>query len=1419
MKNIKKLLLVAVLAVLSAATAWADSVSFSHSDFQGQGASGSGGDLAGATKEVITITGKGNGNSSYLQVYANNYLTITPNNGATITKIVLTATTNSYIKTWSSSDGESVSVNGKTATWSSSSTSAVTLTNTAGAQARITAIEVTFTPSGSSAVATTTTIDASGITNTDVYTSTSAGSLSATVKDNNNTTIGGATVTWSGDNDDVATINASGVVTLVNTGTVTFTASYAGVDGQYQSSSATYKMTVKDSSNPISTLVFTAACGGSGTANDGTEWIVTSDGTESSYDNERGIHYGTGSAAVQYIRLSTSDISGTIKKVVVNASTASGVSATVGVTVGGSAFGGDAQSLNSTATDYTFNGSASGEIVVLVTKPSSATKALYVKSVVVTYSNGPATYSVTYNSNGATSGTVPTDETAYVSGATVTVLGNTGNLAKAGYIYAGWNLNAGGTGTNYTAGNTFSITDNTTLYAKWDPKTITGLSYTGTPTKTQYSAGEAFDPTGLTVTASFNDESQENVTSQVVWTPNPLTTGTTSVTGTYMGQTVNVSGLTVTAAKGSEDNPYTVEEAIAATPTSGTSADVYIRGIVSAFYNTSIMGDGTNYRYYISDNGTTANQLLIYRGKNLGNNSFSDNNDLIVGDLIVIKGGLTKYNNTPEVAANNYLISLKLPAPTFYPEAGSVAEDTELTISNVHPDASIYYTTDGTNPTTNSTEYNSESKPVITSAQTFKAIAAKSGNGYITSDVATASYTLLEPAATPTFSPAAGTYTWAQNVTISTTTADATIYYTTDGSNPTTSSAKYTGAISISETTTIKAIAVKSGLANSSVAEATYTMNLPIINAEDVNLAYNATNGSIAFTIDNPASGALTASITAGNEGSWLILGAVSSSAVALTSTPNDGNADRTATVTLTYTYNTDKTVTKNITVTQAHFVLDYVTLPFNWTGGTSSDFIKITGVTASGLGSDYAESNAPYRIKFDTTDDYIQIKTDSQPGNISIGVKMFGATSSSIIVQGSADGNTFTDVETLNISGSQNTTLELKSSNAFAATDRFVKLVFQKGSNVGVGPISIAKAIPVSAPTWTDLPTPSINIGQDYSIDLKDYVSANPNPTITVATEVSSSIYEFEDGLFIFQPKESGDYTFTFTAENTEGAANATLTVSVNPVMNYAILPFSFDGGYSDISLSSGLTQDGINSKDYASSPKLKFDTAGDYLILTINEIPGTLSFDINGNSFSGGTFTVLISADGVNYTELASYTELGNTQSESFDNLPSYVRYIKWIYTEKNSGNVGLGNIRLAKPTSAPESISIIATPCDGRYWASFYNSEARYTLSEGAQAYTMNSEYKLYLLGTGNIIPENMAVIIISNNADITLTKSNDTSVVPVRGNDNKLIGSDTPVSKYSITGTPYVLGIVNGVLGFYQFNGDGIPANKAYYTVNN
>jgi hypothetical protein len=81
--------------------------------------------------------------------------------------------------------------------------------------------------------------------------------------------------------------------------------------------------------------------------------------------------------------------------------------------------------------------------------------------------------------------------------------------------------------------------------------------------------------------------------------------------------------------------------------------------------------------------------------------------------------------------------------------------------------------------------------------------------------------------ASPAFNPAAGTYSSAQTVTLSDTTPGAVIYYTTNNATPTTSSTIYTGAITVSSSETIQAIAVATGYATSAVSSATYTINLP----------------------------------------------------------------------------------------------------------------------------------------------------------------------------------------------------------------------------------------------------------------------------------------------------------------------------------------------------------------------------------------------------------------------------------------------------------------------------------------------------------------------------------------------------------------------------------------------------------------
>ena len=83
-------------------------------------------------------------------------------------------------------------------------------------------------------------------------------------------------------------------------------------------------------------------------------------------------------------------------------------------------------------------------------------------------------YTLTYNGNGESAGTVPIDANSYGTGATVTVLGNTGSLSRSGFEFIGWNTSADGSGTSYSPGQTFTIRNaDVVLFAKWEVKTYT----------------------------------------------------------------------------------------------------------------------------------------------------------------------------------------------------------------------------------------------------------------------------------------------------------------------------------------------------------------------------------------------------------------------------------------------------------------------------------------------------------------------------------------------------------------------------------------------------------------------------------------------------------------------------------------------------------------------------------------------------------------------------------------------------------------------------------------------------------------------------------------------------------------------------------------------------------------------------------
>ena len=133
-------------------------------------------------------------------------------------------------------------------------------------------------------------------------------------------------------------------------------------------------------------------------------------------------------------------------------------------------------------------------------------------------------------------------------------------------------------------------------------------------------------------------------------------------------------------------------------------------------------------------------------------------------------------------------------------------------------------------------------------------------------------------------------------------------------------------------------------------------------------------------------------------------------------------------------------------------------TLPVNYsfTGGKSS---LPTGVTHSGLGSNYAAVNSPYLLKFDDKDDYIQIQVDAAAETITIGVKEFGSSGASIQIQGSADGSSFTTIQTLSFSQGQNKTSSQSTNNSISSSYKHFRVKRNSGSNFGLGTLAITKA------------------------------------------------------------------------------------------------------------------------------------------------------------------------------------------------------------------------------------------------------------------------------------------------------------------------------------------------------------------------
>ena len=512
----------------------------------------------------------------------------------------------------------------------------------------------------------------------------------------------------------------------------------------------------------------------------------------------------------------------------------------------------------------------------------------------------------------------------------------------------------------------------------------------------------------------------------------------------------------------------------------------------------------------------------------------------------------------------------------------------------------------------------------------------------------------------------------------------------------------------------------------------------PSITANNVEIEYNATAGTIQYTINNAVDGS---SLTASTDSEWLTLGTVGET-VPFTCTANEAATERIATVTLTYNYNNEN-ISKSVTVTQA---------------GNPNITNTISEITAAGNyiveGTIVAKSTRGF-IVGDGTGYVYYYNTNYNQSNYAIGdmVRLDGPV---VIFGGVFEFNNTTEVtaaESSNYTADEPTVITGQDMDTHVASatpaqlSNYVQyegtlsvsgthynITNIEGATTAIGSISY----PIDT-EFTSLQNKKVIVtGYFVGISSSQYYNTmigsieeviTTEPTINVTNNNIELAYDATSGEIAYtidNPVTGTSLTATTDAEwisnivvgassitfdvtendgNADRSATITLSytgaqdvvVTVNQdhyAADYATLPFAFDDGVNAIAETAGLTQNGLGS-DYNGSPRLKFNDTGDWVILKFNERPGKLTFDIKNNGFSGGTFTVQTSEDGITYTDLESYTTITGTQSEEFNNLSENVRFIKWIYTEKSNGNVGLGNIVLEPYTAPVEYVLNIGNP----------------------------------------------------------------------------------------------------------------------------
>ena len=654
-------------------------------------------------------------------------------------------------------------------------------------------------------------------------------------------------------------------------------------------------------------------------------------------------------------------------------------------------------------------------------------------------------------------------------------------------------------------------------------------------------------------------------------------------------------------------------------------------------------------------------------------------------------------------------------------------------------------------------------------------------------------------------------FLFSTTATITCSTSGATIYYTTDGSDLTTSSSVYSTAIPLTATTTIKAFAVV-GSDESEIASVTATKNLaePTVTVSgDLTVDLNGQT--------NVDAGTLTATVTYNNVA---VPGA--------TVTWSSSNTDR-ATIDASTGAVTIKAVGE---------------VTFTATYAGNSDYAEATGTKTITIVDNNApgSENNPYTVA-DAIAYINTLGSSTSPIEVYVSgiisqVDSYNSNYHSITYWISDDGTKTTQMQVYSGKGLEG--VNFNSINDLAVGDVVTVKGYVKKYNDIPEFDKNNKLV-----SWNRPATPSIDVDETTV----NVTAAGGDGTIEVTYTMidTDNLYiqfcdaegEDVDGTPYypwFEVNFDNDNNLTYTVAANEGEARSAYfriygydNVNSNYVMSdlitvtqakfvadYATLPFSFNGRSADIGTTSGLTSSGLGS-DYNSSTapttQLKFDSSGDYLILKINDEPVVLSFDIKGNGFSGGTFKVQISADGETYTDLATYTELGTAETKTFISKTANTRYIKWIYTEKSNGNVGLGNIYVSNELATATTISSTG-------WSTYCSPVALDFNGLEVEAYiaTGVEGTKVVTSALKGTVPANTPLLLkgtAEEEYDIPVIASSTTDV-----SGNKLVaGTGAAVAKEAGV-TRYVLSATNdGKAVFKMIDEDPatVPVGKAYLEI--